>query len=264
MATAHVGAVTIHYEIEGEDAAPPLLLLNSLGTSLEMWNDQLPELRRHFKVVRYDVRGHGRSSLSDTDHYEMATLGGDALAVLDAARIPIAHWCGLSLGGMTAMWAAVHQRERMARLALCNTSAHMPPPALWQSRIELVEREGMAAIADSVVQRWFTAEFRTASPDRVERIRQMLLTQAPRGYAAACRAIRDMDQREEVLRITAPTLIIGGSKDPATPVEHSSLLHARILGSRFKLLDAAHLSNVEQPTEFCAAILEFFCEGKPQ
>ena len=264
MANARVGGVTIHYYVEGDHDAPALLLLNSLGTSLEMWNDQLPELRRRFKVIRYDVRGHGRSSLSDADHYEMATLGGDALAVLDAARIPVAHWCGVSLGGMTAMWAAVHRPERVARLALCNTSAHMPPPSLWQSRIELVERQGMAAIADSVVQRWFTAEFRAASPDHVERIRQMLLTQAPRGYAAACRAIRDMDQREEVSRIAAPTLIIGGSKDPATPVEHSSLLHARISGSRFKLLDAAHLSNVERPTEFCTAILEFFCESKPQ
>lgn len=257
MPAVRVGTVVIHYDVKGDARAPALLMLNSLGTNMGMWEDQMSELRQRFRVIRYDVRGHGQSSSSSAGEYPISTLATDALAVLDAADAPSAHWCGLSLGGMTAMWVAAHRPERVLRLVLCNTSAYMPPASAWQSRIDLVLRDGMTAVADAVIERSFTAAFRAAAPDGVKRIRSMLLASQPEGYAAACGAIRDMDQRADLRLISAPTLVVCGSKDPATPVEHSEVLKVGIAGSHLVMLDAAHLSNIERSNEFSKAICRF-------
>ena len=246
----------IYYEVQGATEAPALLLLHSLGVNLGMWDLQMPDFLRHFRIIRYDVRGHGRSGVGAAE-CSIEILAQDAVAVLDAERIVKAHWCGLSLGGMTAMWAASHRPERVARLALCNTSAHLPPAALWHSRMELVRREGMRAVAPAVIERWFTAGFRSSRPEEVARIEGMLEATSPEGYAAACGAIAEMNQLSDIRRIAAPTLVICGAQDPATPLAHSAALCDAIAGSRLVILPAAHLSNVEKPQDFSAAVGDF-------
>jgi 3-oxoadipate enol-lactonase len=250
------GLVEIHYEVRGAAEAPALLLLHSLGADLGMWDPQMPDFLQRHRVVRYDVRGHGRSGVGAAE-CSIKTLAQDAMAVLDAARIVKAHWCGLSLGGMTAMWAASHQPERVARLVLCNTSAHLPPAAQWRARMELVRREGMRAIAPAVIERWFTAGFRSSQPEKVARIEGVLEATPPEGYAAACGAIAEMNQLNDIRGIAAPTLVICGAEDPATPLAHSKALCDAIADSRLVVLPAAHLSNVERPREFAAAVANF-------
>lgn len=256
MPSVRSGPVEIHYEVQGAAEAPALLLLHSLGADLGMWEPQMPDFLRRHRVVRYDVRGHGRSGVGAAE-CSIETLAQDAMAVLDAARIVKAHWCGLSLGGMTAMWAASHQPERVARLVLCNTSAHLPPAALWHSRMDLVRREGMRSVAPAVIERWFTAGFRSSQLEIVARIEGMLEATPPEGYAAACGAVAAMNQQGDIRRIAAPTLVICGAEDPATPLPHSVALCEAIADSRLVVLPAAHLSNVESPREFAAAVTDF-------
>lgn len=256
MPSVRSGSVEIHYEVQGAAEAPALLLLHSLGVDLGMWDPQMPDFLQHFRTIRYDVRGHGRSSVGAAE-CSIEILAQDAMEVLDAAQIVQAHWCGLSLGGMTAMWAASHRPERVARLALCNTSAHLPPAALWHSRMELVRREGIRAVAPAVIERWFTAGFRGSQPEKVARIERMLEATPPEGYAAACGAIAEMNQLSDIRRIAAPTLVICGAEDPATPLAHSVVLCDAIADSRLVVLPAAHLSNVERPQDFSAAVGDF-------
>lgn len=237
--------------------APALLLLNSLGTSFGMWDDQMEVLQQHFEIVRFDVRGHGESTLGSTPELSIDQLARDALAVLDACGIARAHLCGLSLGGMTVMQIARHWPDRVLKIALCNTSPHMPPPENWNMRAQLVRSEGMTAVTEGVLTRWFTPAFRQAEPERVDRIRQMLLSTEPGGYAACCAALRDMDLREDIKSIGATTLVIGGLRDPGTPPAHSELIASSIPGAQLTMLDSAHLSNIERAKEFTEALLGF-------
>jgi 3-oxoadipate enol-lactonase len=187
----------------------------------------------------------------------VADFAADALAVLDAARAPRAHWCGLSFGGMLAMSVAAHQPERVARLVLACTTAWMPPAEAWDQRIAGVLADGMGPTAEAVAGRWFTEGFRKHSPEPVERILNMVRATQPRGYAEACAAIRDMDQRAALGSIVAPTLVIAGTRDPGTTLEHADALAAGIAGSDLAVLDAAHLANVEQPTDFADTLIDF-------
>jgi 3-oxoadipate enol-lactonase len=237
--------------------APALLLINSLGTSLEMWDSQAEAFAEHFELIRYDARGHGKSSLGAATELTVDQLARDALAVLDTCGIARAHICGLSLGGMTAMQIARHWPDRVLKLALCNTAAHLPPRERWTSIIETALTQGMAALADGVLGRWFTPGFHAAQPEQVERIRQMLLDTDPRGYAACCAAIRDLDLREDIKSIDASVLVIGGTQDPSTPAEHAELIARSIQGAQRVMLESAHLSNIERASEFTSALLEF-------
>jgi 3-oxoadipate enol-lactonase len=247
----------LHCEHALRPGAPALLLLNSLGTSLEMWDDQVGALQEHFEVVRYDVRGHGKSSAGSRSELTLEQLARDALAVLDACGIARAHLCGLSLGGMTSMVIARYWPDRVLKAALCNTSPYMPPRDGWDSRIQTARTQGMASLTEGVLGRWFTPEFRSTEPERVERVRQMLLSTDPAGYSACCAAIRDMDLREDIKEITATTLVIGGTKDPATPPDQAELIANSIPGAKLKMLEAAHLSNIEKAEEFTATLVEF-------
>jgi 3-oxoadipate enol-lactonase len=251
--------VRLHYVVSGRNHAPALLLLHPLGASLEVWSRQMPEFERFFRVVRYDARGHGKSVLPEgaPEPRSIDDLADDALAVLDALRIERAHWCGQSLGGMVAMSAARRVPRRVTRLVLANTSPFLPPASMWDERIETVRQSGMDPIAEAVPPRWFTPGFIERAPEAVERVVAMVRATQPRGYAEACGAIRDMDQREAIAAITAPTLVITGAQDPATPLEHSEELVARIPGADLVVLDASHLANVEQPEDFTAAVVDF-------
>ncbi|HVL75442.1 MAG TPA: 3-oxoadipate enol-lactonase [Noviherbaspirillum sp.] len=254
---------SLHYQIEGDEGAPWLILSNSLGTALEMWDPQMPALLRQFRVLRYDTRGHGRSEVTPGP-YTIAQLGADVIGLMDGLDIARAHFCGLSMGGMTGMWLGIHHPQRVGRLALCNTAARIGPPELWNARIAKVTSEGMASIAPAVIDRWFTPRFQQEARQQVERVRAMLESMPPDGYAACCAAVRDMDQRGALGRIQAPTLVIAGTHDGSTPPADGRAVAGCIAGARYVELDAAHLSNWEQCEQFTDAVVGFLNEGAPQ
>lgn len=237
--------------------APALLLVNPLGTSLEVWDDPFPALCERYEVVRFDARGHGESTTGSKTELTMEQLARDALAVLDGCGIARAHLCGLSIGGMTAMQIATLCPDRVLKIALCSTSPYMPSRDTWNTRIETVRKQGVAPLIDGILQRWFTAPYRMAHPEQVERIRAMLLTAKPQGYSACAAAIRDMDQRQSIKTITAKTLVIGGTQDPGTTPADHALIAASIPGAQLVMLEAAHLLHIEQQAEFTDAVLQF-------
>jgi 3-oxoadipate enol-lactonase len=257
MKTVTSGDAQLRCEHTLRPGAPALLLINSLGASLEMWDDQFAALSERYELIRYDARGHGRSSAGSITELPLSQLADDALAILDACGIARAHVCGLSMGGMTAMHMARYTPDRVLKLILCNTTAHMPPKDTWQSRIDTVLSQGIAPLVEGTLERWFTPEFREQSPQQVGRIRKMLLSTDPRGYAACCAALRDMDLREELKSITAKTMIIAGQRDPATPLVQSEFMHTQIAESKLVALDTAHLSNIGCAPQFTAALLDF-------
>ncbi|HSG94791.1 MAG TPA: 3-oxoadipate enol-lactonase, partial [Afifellaceae bacterium] len=240
----------------GLDDVPPLVFSNSLGTNLHMWDGQMDQAERHWRVVRYDQRGHGGSDAPGGD-YALDRLGLDVIDLLAALDIEKTAFCGLSMGGMTGLWLAINHPGRFTRMALCNTSAFLPPADLWNSRIGAVSESGMAAIDQAVMERWFTEVFRAAQTGEAERIRQMILTTDPAGYAGCCAAIRDMDQRDDIGAIELPLLVVIGAHDPATPPDHGELIAATVRDAQSVTLDAAHLSNIEQREAFNRAVFGF-------
>jgi 3-oxoadipate enol-lactonase len=246
----------IFYQFDGEEGRPVLLLSNSLGTTLEMWDPQIPALTGHYRVLRYDSRGHGRSDAPEGP-YEIARLGRDAVELLDALNIETVRFCGLSKGGMVGMWLGIHEPDRIERLVLANTSAYIGAPEVWNARIETVKRDGMAAIVPGVIERWFTPRFQQTDPAAVERIASMLRSIPPQGYVACCAAVRDMDQRAGIATISAPTLVVSGIHDGATPPSHAQLIAGEIAGAALVDLDAAHLSNIEQADLFTRNLVGF-------
>jgi 3-oxoadipate enol-lactonase len=238
--------------------APALLLFNPLGASLEVWDDPLPALSERYEVVRFDARGHGESTLGSRTELTMEQLARDALAVLDACGIARAHLCGLSIGGMTAMQIATLWPDRVLKIALCSTSPYMASAREnWSTRMLPVLEQGIAPLIDGILQRWFTAPYRMAHPDQVERIRNMLLTVKPQGYVACAAAIREMDQRESIKTITAKTLVVGGTQDPGTTPADHALIAASIPGAQLVMLEAAHLLHIERQQEFTETLLQF-------
>jgi 3-oxoadipate enol-lactonase len=247
--------VDVHHVVEGPDDAPPLVLLNSLGTGLGMWDDQAGPLTERLRLVRYDQRGHGRSPVPPGP-YSLADLGADVLALLDRLALERVSLCGLSLGGMTAMWVASEAPERIERLVLVCTSALLGPPSDWQQRARTVRGSGVGAIADAVLTRWFTPAFLEARPPAVDRLDAMLRATPAEGYAGCCEAIRDMDLTDRLGRITAPTLVIAGADDPATPPLHGQAIANGVPDARLEVVEqAAHLANVEQPAAITERIL---------
>ena len=246
----------LYYELEGRDDAPLLVLSNSLGTTLDMWAPQMPALLQHFRLLRHDARGHGRSDVTPGP-YTIAQLGEDVLALMDHLGIARAHFCGLSMGGMIGMWLGTHHAHRLDRLVLCNTAAKIGTPDTWNPRIAKVEAEGMASIVDIVLDRWFTAGYRQRAPEQVAIVRDMLLDTAPAGYSANCAAVRDMDLRADIMSIGVPTLVIAGTHDGSTPAADGRAVADAIPGARYVELDAAHLSNWEQSEQFTQALLGF-------
>jgi 3-oxoadipate enol-lactonase len=241
------------HRIEGPPGAPVLVLSNSLGTDMMLWDRQVPALAERFRVVRYDTRGHGGSPVPSGD-CTLAGLAADMAGLLDHLGVDRASVAGVSLGGMTAMQLAADAPERVDRLVLCCTSARLGPPEMWQNRAVTVRARGTAAIADATLQRWFTP---AADPEIVARFDAMLRAVPAAGYAACCAAIRDMDLRRRLSAITAPALVIAGREDPSTPPEHAEVIAAGIPGARRMVVErAAHLANVERDHEVTAAMLE--------
>lgn len=248
--------VSLHYRLDGPEAAPVLVLSNSLGTNLDMWEPQMAALVQTYRVLRYDTRGHGQSGLPPAP-YQVDRLGKDVLALMDGLKIDRAMFCGLSMGGMTGMWLGVNAPQRFGKLVLCNTAAKIGTPEVWNSRIAAVEQGGTAVVVPGVIQRWFTEGFIKAQPAVVDRIAAMLLATPAAGYNAACGAVRDMDQRESIAAIRLPTLVIAGAHDLSTPAADGKAVADKIPGALYAEFPAAHLSNVEVPDEFTKTLTAF-------
>jgi 3-oxoadipate enol-lactonase len=246
----------IHAEVEGPEAAPVLMLSNSLGTTLHMWDEQVAPFTKHFRLVRYDRRGHGKSSVPKGP-YSMERLGRDVLAVLDGLNIRKINWCGLSMGGMVGQWLGANAPDRVEKLVLSNTSCYFPDKNGWNDRLKLVAEKGVAAFAPTNMERWFTKGFREREPQTIKRVQDMFAATALEGYLSCGAAVRDMDHRPLLAKIAAPTLVIAGKHDPATPLEGNEFIKQHIPGAKIAVLEAAHIANIEQPQAYADTVLGF-------
>lgn len=245
--------VALNHRVEGPAEAPVLVLLNSLGTDLRMWEPQAAALRDSYRLVRLDTRGHGGSPVPEGP-WTLADLGGDVLALLDSLGIAKASFAGVSLGGSTTVWLAAHAPERVEYAFPCFTAAWFGGPDPWLKRAEIVRAKGVDAVADGVLERWFTPQ---ADPDLVARMREMIVATPPQGYAWATEVVAHLDLRPDLGQISAPTLVIAGSEDPACPPDVGRALADGIPGAEFACLEgAAHLGNLERPEAFTDLLRE--------
>jgi 3-oxoadipate enol-lactonase len=260
MIYTEINGARFHYRLDGAPGAaadaPVVVFSNSLGSNLNMWDEQAHALAQKFRVLRYDSRGHGESDVT-TGPYTIEALAGDVIGLLDALKISTAHYCGLSVGGLIGQWLGIHAPQRFKSLTLCNTAARIGTTDAWNARISTVREGGMAAIANGVVSRWFTEEFAKRAPEKVELTRQMLLHTPRDGYLATCVALRDEDLRELISRVRLPTLVISGAKDAATTAADGQFIVGKIPGAKYAELNAAHLSNIEAAERFTAVLLKF-------
>src|SRR5688572_13142399 len=250
------GNTTISYDVDGPQDGPPLLLINSIASTRELWARQLAAFTARHRVIRYDARGHGFSSVPTGD-YTVEDLGRDALAILDDAGIGTAHVCGISLGGLTAQWLGVHAADRVKTLVLANTGARIGSLQSWNERIALVREQGMAAVAELTIPRWFSPEFRERDPDTVHAFQAMIKSVPQDGYLGCCAALRDTDLRDEIASIARPTLVIASTADAATPAEGLAFIAERVRDARMVTVESRHMSNIECAEEFTAAVLDF-------
>ena len=249
----------LNYQLDGPADAPVLVLSNSLGTDLHMWDAQIPAFTQHFRVLRMDTRGHGRSLITPGP-YSIEQLGKDVLAVLDALHIERAHFCGLSMGGLIGQWLGINAGERLHKLVVCNTAAKIGDESTWNPRIETVLRDGaaaMVALRDASIARWFTPDYAQAHPDQAKKITDMLAATSPQGYAANCGAVRDADFREQLSSIKVPTLAIAGTEDAVTPPAGSRFIQERVRDAEYAEFHAAHLSNVQAGDAFSERVVAF-------
>jgi 3-oxoadipate enol-lactonase len=256
MPFAQLEDVRIHYDLAGPSSAPALVFSNSLGATLSMWDPQMPVFEKQFRVLRSDTRGHGQSSVTPGP-YTIDQLGRDVISLLDELQLDRVYFCGLSMGGQTGMWLALNAADRFHKLVLCNTAAKIGTPEVWNTRIEGVRKGGMKSISSAVMERWFSADYRTKSPDVIASTKLMLEGANPDGYVANCAAIRDFDARESIAAIHVPTLVIAGTHDAATTPADGRYLAGHIAGARYVELNAAHLSNIENRDRFSTELSAF-------
>jgi 3-oxoadipate enol-lactonase len=256
MPLIEVDGHRLNVEVEGPADAPALMLSNSLGTDLNMWDVQVKPFTERFRLIRYDRRGHGQSAVPPGP-YTMERLGRDVLGILDQLGIERIDWCGLSMGGMVGQWLGANAPNRIRRLVLANTSCHYPVKEPWNERIAAVKATGLAPLVDLMMARWFSQSFIEAKPQTIARMRDMMLSTPTAGYIANCEAVRDMDHRHILAEISAPTLIITGRHDVATPLAAGEYIRARIPGAALTVLDAGHISNIEQASDFTAEVMGF-------
>lgn len=247
--------MNIHYRLDGPEQAPVLVLSNSLGTTLSMWDKQIAELTKNFRVLRYDTHGHGQTS--KRGKVTLSQLAEDVITLLDHLNIPKAYFCGISMGGLTGLWLARFAPERFHAIAVANTAAKIGEQSGWLSRARTVRSEGMGVVAAGSADRWFSHDFRQHQPAEVEQLCHQLANTDAEGYAECCEALAAADLRAEVAAIRLPMLIIAGEYDPVTTVADADYLHQQIDGSFQVALPASHLSNVEASDEFTAALTAF-------
>lgn len=247
----------IAYQLEGAEDRPVLVLSNSIATTLHMWDGQVAELARSFRVLRYDFRGHGESDAS-VGAYSMDRLGRDVLELLDSLEFGRVYFCGLSLGGYVGQWLGARVPERIERLILSNTSSYLEPASYFDEQIrKVLSAPDMSDTAEMFMRNWFPASMLEGPNEIVARFRAMVLGTSPVGLAGCFAAVRDADLRRTIGLITAPTLVIGGEDDKVTLASHSEAIAAGIPGSELVLLPGVHLLNVEKPDGFMGAVMEF-------
>lgn len=252
----HTRGFPLQVQVDGPETAPVLMLSNSLCTDLRMWDDQVPVWSERYRVVRYDRRGHGRSGVP-AGPYTVDDFGHDALAIMDALGIERVNWCGLSMGGMVGQWLGAHAPARINALIMSNTHSYYADKTVWDERMALAQTAGMAQAAAAAMNRWFTPEAMAQRPDKVSLIQSMFATTDLDGYLACCSAIRNMDMRPTHSRIKAPTLVIVGLRDPATPPAAGEAVQKAIEGAQLATIDASHLSNIGQPKVYADLVLDF-------
>jgi 3-oxoadipate enol-lactonase len=250
-------AVALHHQDAGPEDGHVVLMGASLGTTVAMWDEQVAPLAERFRVVRFDHRGHGGSPVAPGP-YTIAQLGGDVRALLDSLGVERASYVGLSIGAMVGTWLAANEPGRVERLALVCTAAHLPPPEAWEERAEQVERAGtVEAVLEGVMARWLTPAYAERHPEAVEKLSGMLAATSPEAYAGCCRALGEMDLRDDARRIRAPTLVVAGAQDPSTPPEHGEAVARAIPGARYELLDpSAHIASIERAGDVTRLLLE--------
>lgn len=257
MSIAHINGIDVFYLTDGDPHKPAIIFSNSLGTDHSMWDGQLEVLRREFYIIRYDTRGHGLTS-NPKGPYTIDQLGKDVLALLDYLSIDRAYFCGISMGGLIGQWLAVNAPERIEALVIANTAPKIGTELAWRERATLVRREGLNVIAESAPSRWFTPEFYGSCPRDVNELLINLKNMSPEGYASCCEALASEDLRESISKITIPTLILSGTKDPVTTIDDARFMQGQIQRSQILEMPASHISNIEAEAEFNQAIKKFF------
>lgn len=254
--TLVVNGVSFRVQLDGKESSPPLLLINSLSTTLSMWDAQVPRFAGHFRVIRYDQRGHGDTS-APPGPYSIDDLGNDALGIMDALGVDSADLCGISLGGMISMWLAINAPDRVRRLAVGCTSAYFGPAEFWRDRADVVLKRGMDTLFDPLMSRWFTSHIDERNPQAGDLLRSMLNSCDPQGYAQICGVLGETDLRSQLATISAPVLVLAGAEDPATPPETAVSLFQEISDAALYVIPgASHLANLEQPELFTDAVVE--------
>ena len=259
--TVKTNGVDTAYRFDGPANFPSdgrvVLMSNSLMSNYAMWDWTVPALTDKYRVLRYDMRGHGKSGTT-TPPYNMAQLADDAVALLDALKIDKVHFVGLSMGGMIGQQLGARYPERVHSLTLCNTASEMAPRSMWDDRLAMAKEKGIPAMVEPTLQRWFTPAFLKRGAQDLEKIKPMIAGTGLEGYTGCASAVRDMAQSTMLLKIKTPTMIIAGKQDPATTVDHATVLNRLIDGSKLVVIDeAAHLSNIEQPEAFNRAVRGF-------
>lgn len=256
MPIANLSDAQLHFEWSGAEHLPVLVLSNGLGTNLHMWDSQVEPFSQHFRILRFDARGHGQSSVTPGP-YTIKQLSRDIVHLLDVLQIDRAYFCGLSMGGLIGMFLGTNAANRFHKLVLCSTAAKIGTTETWATRIQAVQTGGMKAVADAVLERWFTAGFRAKYSAEVQGIRAMLESTCPDGYIASCAAVRDSDQRDTVASVHLPCLIVVGSDDPGTPPTEAGFLKKTVPGAQLVELPGSHLCNIETRDEFNRHVLQF-------
>lgn len=256
----------LHYRIDGVETdgvgcgKPWLLFCNSLGTDLTMWDAQIPALARDFRILRHDTRGHGLSG-TPPGRYDLADLGGDVIALLDALAIPRLHVCGLSIGGLTGQWLGLHAAARVDRLALCATAARIGSAEGWAARIRAVARDGLGALVDATARRWFSPGFAAAQPHAVAAILNGFAATPVEGYLGCCAALAEADLTAQSGGIARPVLAVSGADDPVCPPVALEALARAVRHGRHRMLPGRHLVSVESAPAFNALLRDFLIEA---
>jgi len=257
MKTLDLATHRLNYRIDGDgDGKPWLVFCNSLGTDLHMWDEQAEALAGTFRILRYDRRGHGRST-APTPPYRIADLGGDVIALLDALKIGKAHFCGLSIGGLTGQWLGIHVGNRFDRIVVCATAAKIGTGASWAARIAAVEANGLAALTAATAERWFSPAFNQTHAARVAKILAAFVSTTVDGYNGCCAALADGDLRAEIHRIQNPLLAISGADDPVCPPADLEAIARAVPNGRHLSLPGRHIVNIESAAAFNAALVDF-------
>jgi 3-oxoadipate enol-lactonase len=247
------------FSVEGRADAPTLVLSNSLGTDRSLWDRQIDALADRYRVLLYDTRGHGKSDAPGGD-YAIERLGQDVLSLMDATGVAVAHVCGISIGGMTALWLGANAPKRVGRLVLANTAARIGSIELWTERMQVAATEGLNQLTEGAMARWFTKAFRTAEPETIARMRATMAQTKVAGYLGCCAALRDADLRGLASQVRAKCLVVTGLHDVSTPHAAGMWLAETIPLAELRMLDAAHLSNIERAAEFNAGVVRFLAE----